>query len=583
MRPAGPGRAGSARAGRPPRRPASRRRPAGRAGRARRRRRSRHRCPSRRPGPGCPASPAGPARPGTGAARSAPVRRRPAGPAPASRPRRSRPGPARPAARRRRSRRAGPGTTTWRRSCRSSSSAPSRTGQPASTSQSGATGRHSCRILPGCSSISGIVDAALSGGQRPQRGRGDVRAPRQQLPREDQRVAAEQGVEAARVAVLDRQRRRVEPSPRRRATRSRPLQLGGEGPAHLVHPSILRARPPPAAWRSSTGRETRARRVPPADAGRRRWAGPANRRSHHVRIRRNPPAAPAAGTDVPAARTALATVCISGTLEDKLAAAAAAGFDGVEIFEPDLVASPLSPAQLRARCAELGLSIDLYQPFRDFDAAEPGPAGREPAPGRAQVRHHAAELGTDLILVCSSVSPDALDDDDGIAEQLHTLASRAAERGPAGVLRGAGLGPVRQHLRAVLGDRAPGRPPGAGPVRGQLPHPVPRLRPGRHPGHPRREAVLPAARRRPAHGHGRPAVEPAPPAVPRPGRVGPAGVPGPRAHRRLHRAAVARGVQRRVPAVRPAPVRGGRAALAAGAAGGDRWPGWTSRPGSGSR
>ena len=40
-----------------------------------------------------------------------------------------------------------------------------------------------------------------------------------------------------------------------------------------------------------------------------------------------------------------------------------------------------------------------------------------------------AELGTDLILVCSSVSPDALDDDDGIAEQLHTLASRAAERG----------------------------------------------------------------------------------------------------------------------------------------------------------
>ena len=39
-------------------------------------------------------------------------------------------------------------------------------------------------------------------------------------------------------------------------------------------------------------------------------------------------------------RTAVATVCLSGTLEDKLAAAAAAGFDGVEIFEPDFVASP---------------------------------------------------------------------------------------------------------------------------------------------------------------------------------------------------------------------------------------------------
>ena len=70
-------------------------------------------------------------------------------------------------------------------------------------------------------------------------------------------------------------------------------------------------------------------------------------------------------------RTALATVCISGTLEDKLAAAAAAGFDGVEIFEPDFVAAPRSAEEVRARCADLGLSIDLYQPFRDFDSVRP--------------------------------------------------------------------------------------------------------------------------------------------------------------------------------------------------------------------
>ena len=38
----------------------------------------------------------------------------------------------------------------------------------------------------------------------------------------------------------------------------------------------------------------------------------------------------------------LATVCLSGTLEDKLTAAAAAGFDGVEIFENDLVTSSTS-------------------------------------------------------------------------------------------------------------------------------------------------------------------------------------------------------------------------------------------------
>ena len=49
--------------------------------------------------------------------------------------------------------------------------------------------------------------------------------------------------------------------------------------------------------------------------------------------------------DVSAARLhpAIATVCLSGTLEDKLAAAAAARFRGIEIFESDLVASPWSP------------------------------------------------------------------------------------------------------------------------------------------------------------------------------------------------------------------------------------------------
>jgi hypothetical protein len=62
-------------------------------------------------------------------------------------------------------------------------------------------------------------------------------------------------------------------------------------------------------------------------------------------------------SDLAAPRTALATVCISGTFEDKLDAAAGAGFDGVETFEPDLVASALSPAEIRGRCEGLGLTI----------------------------------------------------------------------------------------------------------------------------------------------------------------------------------------------------------------------------------
>jgi 4-hydroxyphenylpyruvate dioxygenase len=127
-------------------------------------------------------------------------------------------------------------------------------------------------------------------------------------------------------------------------------------------------------------------------------------------------------------RTAVATVCLSGTLEDKLAAAATAGFDGVEIFEPDFVASSWSAAEVRTRCADLGLSIDLYQPFRDFDADDPDVLAANLR--RADRKFGVLEaLGTDLILVCSSVSPHALDDDDRIAEQLHQLATRAGERG----------------------------------------------------------------------------------------------------------------------------------------------------------
>jgi 4-hydroxyphenylpyruvate dioxygenase len=127
-------------------------------------------------------------------------------------------------------------------------------------------------------------------------------------------------------------------------------------------------------------------------------------------------------------RRCIATVCLSGTLEDKLAAAAAAGFDGVEIFENDLIQCALPAAAVRELCAQLGLTIDLYQPFRDFEAVPPDVfrANLRRAEHKFEVMR---QLGADTMLVCSSVSPDAVDDDDLAAEQLHTLAERAAERG----------------------------------------------------------------------------------------------------------------------------------------------------------
>ena len=127
-------------------------------------------------------------------------------------------------------------------------------------------------------------------------------------------------------------------------------------------------------------------------------------------------------------RKGIATVCLSGTLEEKLAAAAGAGFDGVEIFEPDLTGCSLSPADIRMRVAELGLSIDLYQPFRDFEGVPADQLQRNLR--RAEAKFDLMEqLDVHTILVCSNVRPDAITDDGLAAEQLRALADRAAQRG----------------------------------------------------------------------------------------------------------------------------------------------------------
>ncbi len=127
-------------------------------------------------------------------------------------------------------------------------------------------------------------------------------------------------------------------------------------------------------------------------------------------------------------RHSIATVCLSGTLEDKLSAASAAGFDAVELFEPDLIASPHTPREVRRRCEELGLGIALYQPLRDFEAM---PQERFAANlRRAEAKFEVMEaLGADLVLVCSNVSGQAIDDDALAAAQLRRLAERAAARG----------------------------------------------------------------------------------------------------------------------------------------------------------
>jgi 3-dehydroshikimate dehydratase len=127
-------------------------------------------------------------------------------------------------------------------------------------------------------------------------------------------------------------------------------------------------------------------------------------------------------------RRSIATVSLSGTLEEKLAVAAQVGFDGVEIFEADLITCASSPAQVRERAQDLGLQLELYQPFRDFEAVPPELLARNLR--RAELKFRLmGELGIDTILVCSSVSPSAVDDDGLAVEQLSQLADLAADHG----------------------------------------------------------------------------------------------------------------------------------------------------------
>ncbi len=124
----------------------------------------------------------------------------------------------------------------------------------------------------------------------------------------------------------------------------------------------------------------------------------------------------------------IATVSLSGTLRQKLEAIAAAGFDGYELFENDFINFKGTAADLRRISADLGLTLDLYQPFRDFEAMPEAQFRRslERAERKFDLMQ---ELGAELMLCCSNTSPLAIDDPSLAAAQLRALAERASRRG----------------------------------------------------------------------------------------------------------------------------------------------------------
>src|SRR5690625_3070498 len=125
-------------------------------------------------------------------------------------------------------------------------------------------------------------------------------------------------------------------------------------------------------------------------------------------------------------KTSIATVCLAGTLEEKMQACARAGFDGIEIFESDLIVSPSSPAEIKALAERLDLTLDLYQPFRDLEGVTEELFVNNLARLEAKFQLM-QELDMDLILVPSNAGTATIDDDEVVADQLRRAAELASQ------------------------------------------------------------------------------------------------------------------------------------------------------------
>ncbi|PPB80895.1 4-hydroxyphenylpyruvate dioxygenase [Albidovulum inexpectatum] len=127
-------------------------------------------------------------------------------------------------------------------------------------------------------------------------------------------------------------------------------------------------------------------------------------------------------------RLSISTLSAPDLLESKLAAFAAAGFEGVEISEEDMAVQGVTPAELGRMVRDRGLSVTLFHAAVDLEGLP------EPARGRAFDRLERRmdvmqELGAELLLIGAAGASEAQGGIDRMAADLAALAERAASRG----------------------------------------------------------------------------------------------------------------------------------------------------------
>lgn len=126
--------------------------------------------------------------------------------------------------------------------------------------------------------------------------------------------------------------------------------------------------------------------------------------------------------------TSISTLSVADTLEGKLAAFSAAGFDGIEITDRDLAVHGATTTGIGQMVRDHGLKVHLFRPSLEFEGLPK--ERRSHVLDRIELRFEAmGALGAELMLVESATARHSLGGVDRMAEDFALLGERAAAHG----------------------------------------------------------------------------------------------------------------------------------------------------------
>ncbi|KAK6465955.1 xylose isomerase-like protein [Scheffersomyces coipomensis] len=126
-------------------------------------------------------------------------------------------------------------------------------------------------------------------------------------------------------------------------------------------------------------------------------------------------------------RTSIATICLPGTIKQKLLAIHNSGFDGVELMFNDL--NEIDPHELKQYADSLNLKIVLLQPIRNLEGWDDEVIFEQKLHELEQVFQTMQILNTNVLLICSNVDTQSSGDFPLIIRQLKQASKLAQKYG----------------------------------------------------------------------------------------------------------------------------------------------------------